>query len=99
MWDGSSGSLCLEKRANMTALKKQEVRVAHMESDPTNIMEQVLEEISKLVKVDLLVTVQTIGVLFKVLVFLVTTYKCQKLARLPLYCISVLYNNRPVVVF
>ncbi|XP_067432233.1 coiled-coil domain-containing protein 57 isoform X2 [Thunnus thynnus] len=34
------GSLFLEKCANMTALRKQEVRVARMESDPTNIMEQ-----------------------------------------------------------
>ncbi|CAK6981200.1 coiled-coil domain-containing protein 57 isoform X4 [Scomber scombrus] len=34
------GCLCLEKHANITALKRQEFRVAHMESAPTNIMEQ-----------------------------------------------------------
>ncbi|KAM7371281.1 hypothetical protein PAMP_010766 [Pampus punctatissimus] len=33
------GSLCLEKCAN-TALKKQEVRAAHIESDPANITDQ-----------------------------------------------------------
>ncbi|CAK6981199.1 coiled-coil domain-containing protein 57 isoform X4 [Scomber scombrus] len=35
-----AGCLCLEKHANITALKRQEFRVAHMESAPTNIMEQ-----------------------------------------------------------
>lgn len=53
MWYGYSGGLCLEKCANTSALTKQEVRVAHTKSALANIMEQVLKEISKLVKVDL----------------------------------------------
>ncbi|KAM9837409.1 LOW QUALITY PROTEIN: coiled-coil domain-containing protein 57 [Aulostomus maculatus] len=40
----NQGSVCLEKCANSTALKKQEVRVAHIESALANIMEQFQEE-------------------------------------------------------
>lgn len=98
MWDGSSGNMCLEKRANTTALKKQKVKVAHMECDPANITEQVLEELSKLVEVDLLVMDQWCAVqgtgLFS------DNPQMSKVGKIiPLYCISVLYNIAPVVVF
>lgn len=51
MWFGSSGGLSQEKDTNASALAKQEVRMAHMESALASLMEQVLKGVSKLVEV------------------------------------------------
>ncbi len=59
----------MEKHANTHALTKRGVRVAHTKSALANIMEQVLKEISELVKADLLtLTAGTSGVELKLLI-------------------------------